>query len=181
VVSSSDEREDLQWSGEEEAERRPIRVVVDTSSDDLEFVEQNEIQDHVPLKYHTPRKSTRGARGEGRGSTATHRGTVVSKRPHPLSFSSVGGSRSLPSSPSRGHHRAAFMICHGAAPRPCSTGRHGAATSSSRRHWRDGLIRGRRPGRSATIFHRRQQQSDILVCDQLQQGAGCTIDKEEVP
>jgi hypothetical protein len=46
--SSSDKREDLQWSEEEEAERMPIRVVVDTSFDDSEFVEQNEIQDHVP-------------------------------------------------------------------------------------------------------------------------------------
>jgi hypothetical protein len=61
--SSPDEREDPQLFDEDEAERRPIRVVVDTSSDDLEFVEQNEIQDHVPLKHGTPRKSTRGARG----------------------------------------------------------------------------------------------------------------------
>jgi hypothetical protein len=38
-------------------------VVVDTSSDDSEFVEQNEIKDHVPLKHHTPRKSERGSRG----------------------------------------------------------------------------------------------------------------------
>jgi hypothetical protein len=37
--SSSDEREDLQWSDEEEVEQRPIQVVVDTSSDDSEFVE----------------------------------------------------------------------------------------------------------------------------------------------
>jgi hypothetical protein len=40
--SSSNERENLQWSDEKEAERRPIRVVVDTSSDDSEFVEQND-------------------------------------------------------------------------------------------------------------------------------------------
>jgi hypothetical protein len=39
--SSSDEREDLQWSHEEEAKRRPIRVVDDTSFDDSEFLEQN--------------------------------------------------------------------------------------------------------------------------------------------
>jgi hypothetical protein len=32
--SSSDEREDPLLSGDEEAERRPIRVLVDTSSDD---------------------------------------------------------------------------------------------------------------------------------------------------
>jgi hypothetical protein len=51
--SSSNEREDLLWSDEEEAKRRPIRVVVDTSSDDSEFLEQNEIQDHVPLKHRT--------------------------------------------------------------------------------------------------------------------------------
>jgi hypothetical protein len=57
-------------------------VVVDTSSDDSEFVEQNEIQDHVPLKHRTPRKLARGARGEGRGSTATPRGTIFSKRCH---------------------------------------------------------------------------------------------------
>jgi hypothetical protein len=94
-------------------------------------VEQNEIQDHVPLKHHTPRKSARGARGQGRENTATRRGAVVSKRCHPLSSSSVDGSRSLPSSPSRGHHRPAVIIRHGAAPRPCSTGRLGAATSSS--------------------------------------------------
>jgi hypothetical protein len=53
---------------EEEAEQRTIRVVFDTSSDDSEFVEQNEIQDHVPLKHHTPRKSARGARVQGHGS-----------------------------------------------------------------------------------------------------------------
>ena len=106
-------------------------MVVDTSSDDSEFVEQNEIQDHVPLKHRTPRKSARGARGQGRGSTATRRRTVVSKRRHPLSSSSVGGSRSLPSSPSRGHHRPAVIIRHGAALRPCSTCRHGAVTSCS--------------------------------------------------
>jgi hypothetical protein len=76
-------------------------VVVETSSDDSEFVEQNKIQDHVSLKHCTPRKSVRGARGQGRGSTATRWETVVSKRSHPLSSSSVGGSRSLPSSPSR--------------------------------------------------------------------------------
>jgi hypothetical protein len=117
--SSSDEREDLQCSDEEEAERRPIRVVVNTSSDDSEFVEQNEIQDNVPLKHCTPRKSVRGARGQGHGSTATHRETVVSKRSHPLSSSSVGGSRSLPSSPRRGHNRPTVIICHGAVPRSC--------------------------------------------------------------
>jgi hypothetical protein len=93
-------------------------------------VEQNEIQDHVPLKYCTPRKSARGAKGQGRGSTATHRETDVSKCRHPLSSSSVGGSRSLPSSSSRGHQRLAVIIRHGAAPRLCSTVRHGAATSS---------------------------------------------------
>jgi hypothetical protein len=37
-------------------------VVVDTSYDDSEFVEQNEIQDHVPLKHRTHHKSARGAR-----------------------------------------------------------------------------------------------------------------------
>jgi hypothetical protein len=63
--SSFDEREGLQWSNEEEAERRTIRVVADTSSDDSEFVEQNEMQDHVSLKHRTPRKLARGARGEG--------------------------------------------------------------------------------------------------------------------
>jgi hypothetical protein len=63
--SFSDEREDLHWSDEEEAQWRPIRVLVDTSFDDSEFVEQNEIQDHVPLKHRTPRKSASGARGEG--------------------------------------------------------------------------------------------------------------------
>jgi hypothetical protein len=99
--SSSDEREELQWSNEEEAEQRPIRVVVDTSSDDSEFLEQNEIQDHVPLKH---RKSARVDRGQGCGSTATRQATSVSKCRHPLSSSSVGGSRSLPSSASRGHH-----------------------------------------------------------------------------
>jgi hypothetical protein len=66
--SAAAEREDLQWSDEEEVEQRLIRVVIDTSSDDLEFVEQNEIKDHVPLKHRTPCKSARGARGEGRGS-----------------------------------------------------------------------------------------------------------------
>jgi hypothetical protein len=40
-------------------------VVVDTSSDDSEFVEQNEIQDPMLLKHRTPRKSARGARGQG--------------------------------------------------------------------------------------------------------------------
>jgi hypothetical protein len=40
-------------SDEGEGERRPIRVVVDTSSNDSEFVELNEIQDHVPLKHRT--------------------------------------------------------------------------------------------------------------------------------
>jgi hypothetical protein len=91
----------------------------------------NEIQDYVPLKYRTPRKSAKGTRGQGRGSTATRRGTIVSKRCHPLSSSSVGGSRSQLSSSSRGHHRLTVIIRHGAAPRSCSTGRHGAATSSS--------------------------------------------------
>jgi hypothetical protein len=75
--------------------------VVDTSSDDSEFLEQNEIQDHVPLKH---RKSARVDRGQGCGSTATRQATSVSKCRHPLSSSSVGGSRSLPSSASRGHH-----------------------------------------------------------------------------
>jgi hypothetical protein len=93
-------------------------------------VEQNEIQDHVPLKHRTPRNSARDTRGQGRGSTATHWGTVVSKRRHPVSSSSVSGSRSLPSSSSRGHHRPVVIIHHGAAPGPCSTGRHGAATPS---------------------------------------------------
>jgi hypothetical protein len=37
--------------------------LLDTSSDDLEFVEHVEIQYQVPLKHHTPRKSARGARG----------------------------------------------------------------------------------------------------------------------
>jgi hypothetical protein len=129
--SSSDEREDLQWSDEEEAKWRPIRVVVDTSSDDSEFVEQNEIQDHVPLKHRTPLKSARGARGQGCGSAATRWGTIVSKRRHPLSSSSVSDSQSLPSSLSRGHHRPTVIIRHGEAPRPCSTGRPGATTSSS--------------------------------------------------
>jgi hypothetical protein len=41
--SSSNEKNDPQLSNEGEAEQRPIRVVVDTSSDDSEFVEQNEI------------------------------------------------------------------------------------------------------------------------------------------
>jgi hypothetical protein len=50
-----------------------------------------------------------------------------------------------------------------------------------RQHWRDDLIRGWRTGRFATIFHGQQQQSDILVHEQLQQGAGCTIDKEAAP
>jgi hypothetical protein len=85
----------------------------------------------VPLKHRTPRKSTRGARGEGCGSTATRQGTVVSKRHHPFSSSSVGDSRSLPSSSSRGHHQPAVIIRHGAVPRPCMTGRNVAATSSS--------------------------------------------------
>jgi hypothetical protein len=129
--SSSDEREDLQWSDEEEVERGPIWVLVDTSYDDSKFVKQNEIQDHVPLKHRTPRKSARGASGEGRRRTATHRGTVISKRHHPLSSSLVGGSRSLPSSPSIGHHRPAVIIRHEVAPRPCSTSHPGAATSSS--------------------------------------------------
>jgi hypothetical protein len=77
---------------EEEVERRPIRVLVDTSSDISEFVKQIEIQDHVPLKHRTPRELARGARDQGRGSTATHRGTVISKHHHPLSSSSFGGS-----------------------------------------------------------------------------------------
>jgi hypothetical protein len=105
--------------------------VVDTSSDDSESVEQNEIQDHVPLKHHTPRKSARGARGEGCGSTTTRRGTVVSKRHYPLSSSSVRDSQSLPSSSRRGHHRSTVNICHVVAPRSCSADRHGATTSSS--------------------------------------------------
>jgi hypothetical protein len=63
----------------------------------------------------------------GCGSTATHQGTFVSKHHHPLSSSSVGRSRSLPSSPRRGHHRSTVIICHGAAPRSCSTDHHGAA------------------------------------------------------
>jgi hypothetical protein len=67
-------------------------VVVDTSSDDSEFVEQNEIEDHVPLKHRTPHKLERGARGQGRESTATRRGTIISKRRHPLSSSSVDNS-----------------------------------------------------------------------------------------
>jgi hypothetical protein len=50
-----------------------------------------------------------------------------------------------------------------------------------RRHWRNGLIREQRHGTSATIFHGRWQQSDILVCEQLQQGVACTIDKEATP
>jgi BRCT domain type II-containing protein len=74
-------------SEEEEAERRPIRVVVDTSYDDSEIVEQHKIQDHVPLKHRTPRKSATGSKSQGRRSTATCRGTVVSKRHHPLSSS----------------------------------------------------------------------------------------------
>jgi hypothetical protein len=61
-------------------------VVVDTSSDNSEFVEQNDIQDHVPLKPRTPRKLARGARSQGHGSTTTRRGTVVSKRRHILSL-----------------------------------------------------------------------------------------------
>jgi hypothetical protein len=40
-------------------------VVFDTSSNDSKFVEQNEIQDHVPLKHPTPHKSARGAKGQG--------------------------------------------------------------------------------------------------------------------
>jgi hypothetical protein len=87
-----DEKEGPQWSDKEEAERWPIRVVVDTSSDDSEFVEQNEIQDHVPLKHCTPRKSARGTRGDGRRSTATRRGTVVSKHRHHLSSSLIHSS-----------------------------------------------------------------------------------------
>jgi hypothetical protein len=87
-------------------------VVVDTSSDDLEFLEQNDIQDYVPLKHRTPRKSARGAKREGCGSTATRKRTVVSKRRHLLSYSLVGGGRSLPSSPSRGHHRPVVIIRH---------------------------------------------------------------------
>jgi hypothetical protein len=47
-----------------------------------------------------------------------------------------------------------------------------------RRHWWGGLIRGRRPGRFATIFHEWRQQSDIIVHEQLQQCSRCTIDKE---
>jgi hypothetical protein len=35
-------------------------------------------------------------------------------------------------------------------------------------HWRDDLIRGRRPWRSTTIFHGQRQQCDILVHEQLQ-------------
>jgi hypothetical protein len=119
--SSSDERE---------AKRRPIRVVVDTSFDDSEIVEQNEIQDHVPPKHRTPRKSARRVRAQGCKSMATRRGTIVSKCRHPLSSSFVSGSRSLPSSPSRGHHRPVVIIRHGEVPRLCSTDRHGAATSS---------------------------------------------------
>jgi hypothetical protein len=46
-------------------------VVVDTSFDDSKFVEENEIQDHVPIKHGTPRKSARGARVQRRGSTTT--------------------------------------------------------------------------------------------------------------
>jgi hypothetical protein len=90
--SSFDERENPKWSDEEEAWRRPIRVVVDTCSYDSEFVEKNEIQDHVRTKHHTTRKSARGARGQGCGSNATSRGNVISKRHHPLSSPSVGGS-----------------------------------------------------------------------------------------
>jgi hypothetical protein len=71
--------------------------VVDTSSDDSEFVEQNEIQD-VPLKHRTPRKSARGARV--RGAEAPPLAGELSS----LSSSAVGSSRSLPSSLSRAHH-----------------------------------------------------------------------------
>jgi hypothetical protein len=39
--------------------------VVDTCSYDSEFVEKNEIQDHVRTKHHTTRKSGRGARDSG--------------------------------------------------------------------------------------------------------------------
>jgi hypothetical protein len=45
----------------------------------------------------------------------------------------------------------------------------------------DDIIREWRPGRSATIIHERRQQSDILIREQLQQGDGCTIDKEAAP
>jgi hypothetical protein len=79
-----------------------------------------------------------------------------------------------------------FFICQWqsisailAEQRPSSTGRHHPPWRSAKvvldrppwsgdiilwqRHWRDGLIRGWRPGRSATIFHEQWQQSDILV------------------
>jgi hypothetical protein len=87
--SSSDEREDLQGSDEEEVEWRPIRVVVDTSSNDSEFVEQNEIQDHVPLKHRTPRKSARGAGVRGAEAPPLARelsspSVVILSHPHRL-------------------------------------------------------------------------------------------------
>jgi hypothetical protein len=75
-------------SDEEEAERRPIWVLDDISSDDPEFVEQIEIQDHVPLKHRTPRESARGVRGQD------HRSTPLAGDCH----------LQAPSSPSRGHH-----------------------------------------------------------------------------
>jgi hypothetical protein len=104
-------------------------------------VDQIEIQDHVPLKHHTPRKSARGARGQGCRSSATQWGSR-----HPPSSSSVGGSRSLPSSLSRGHHRPTFIICQEVAPRPCSTSLHGAAPSSS-----SGGIVGTAPSAGGTL------------------------------
>jgi hypothetical protein len=79
----------------------------------------------------TPRKSTRGARGQGRSSITTHQGTVVSKRRHVLSSSSIGSSRSSAYLPSRGHHRPAIIIRLRAVPRLCSIVHHGATTSSS--------------------------------------------------
>jgi hypothetical protein len=69
--------------------------------------------------------------------------------------------------------------------RPSSTGRHHPPWSSTkvvcnRPPWSGGIIRGWSPRRSATIFHGRRQQSDILVREQLQQGIECTINKEVV-
>ncbi|XP_022684223.1 keratin, type II cytoskeletal 2 epidermal-like [Setaria italica] len=103
------------------------RATTGTSSDDSKYVEQMEIVDQVPVRHRTIRKSARGGYGQGRGSTATLRGTTIPKRgarggrKGPPPSSSVSGSRSLPSSLSGDH----------GPPSWSSTGGHGAAPSSA--------------------------------------------------
>nr|XP_034569866.1 dermokine-like [Setaria viridis] len=124
------------------------RVMVDTFSNDSEYVEQMEIVNQVPLQCRTIRKSAKGGHGQGRGSTATHQGTTIIKhgarggRKGPPSFSSVGvqggpqsstggGNGGLPSSMGNGNGGPPSSIGGGNGGMNSSTGDSNGGTTSS--------------------------------------------------